>query len=184
MRRPGRRAAFAATLGTAGAATLIGAASAFAPSMAAAEAPTPRTAADCRAIADFTLRGQCWDSLDKANQQDSQALQKRQFGLGPTAPSDAAVKPKREKVAKAKKAPKPENDGVHSLILTLADVQNTPRGLLLMTATDGAVWEQTDGDAVPGDPVPGDSLKVSKGILGGYFCQVSRWQVVRCQRDR
>ena len=34
------------------------------------------------------------------------------------------------------------------------------------------------------DAEPGDNIKVSKGIMGGYMCQVSRWQSVRCQRDR
>jgi hypothetical protein len=164
----------------AGAAALIGAAGAFAPIMAAADAPAPKTAAECRAIADFTLRGQCWDSLDKANQQDAQATKKREFGLGLHLPS-AAIKPKKEDAVREAKQKKEE---VKALELVLADVQNTPRGLLLMTATDGAVWEQTDGDSVPGDPVPGDTMTVKKGFLGGYFCQVNRWQEVRCQRDR
>lgn len=175
MKRPGHRAAWAA-----GAAALICAAGPFAPMAAAADATQPKTAADCRAIADFTLRGQCWDSLDKANQQDAQATKKREFGLGLHMPS-MAIKPKKEDVARQAKQ---EKEDVKSLVLTLADIQNTPRGLLLMTATDGAVWEQTDGDSVPGDPVPGDTVTVKKGVLGGYFCQVNRWQEVRCQRDR
>ena len=160
-----------------GAAALIGA---LIPTMATADAPSPKSAAECRAISDFTLRGQCWDSLDKTTQQDVQATKKREFGLGVHLPS-MSLKPKQEDVARQAKQ---EKEDVKSLVLTLADVENTPRGLLLMTATDGAVWEQTDGDSVPGDPVPGDTLKISKGFLGGYFCQVSRWQEVRCQRDR
>jgi hypothetical protein len=168
----------------AGAAALIGAAGAFVPMMASADAPQPKTAAECRAIADFTARGQCWDSLDKANQQDSQATKKREFGLGLHLPS-MAIKPKQEDVAQQTKRQKErDREDVKTLQLVLADVQNTPRGLLLMTATDGAVWEQTDGDSVPGDPVPGDTVTVKKGWLGGYFCQVNQWQEVRCQRDR
>ncbi len=175
MTRAGCRVALAA-----GAAALIGATIALAPVMASADAPTPKSAAECRAISDFTLRGQCWDSLDKTNQQDVQATKKREFGLGVHLPS-MALKPKQEDVARQAKQDK---EDVKSLVLTLADVENTPRGLLLMTATDGAVWEQTDGDSVPGDPVPGDTVTVKKGFLGGYFCQVNRWQEVRCQRDR
>ena len=72
MKRAGHQAAWAA-----GAAALIGAAGAFAPMTATADAPAPKSAAECRSITDFTLRGQCWDSLDKANQQDSQATKKR-----------------------------------------------------------------------------------------------------------
>jgi hypothetical protein len=174
MKRPGHRVALAA-----GAAALIGAAGAFVHMAAAADSAAPKSAADCRAIADFTLRGQCWDSLDKENQQ----TKKREFGLGLHLPGGTAIKPNKEDRVREAKINRESKDDA-SLVLTLADVENTPRGLLLMTATDGAVWEQTDGDSVPGDPVPGDTVTIKKGFLGGYFCQVNRWQEVRCQRDR
>lgn len=182
MKRLGRRAALAAG---SGAAALIGAAFALAPLVAAADAPPPKTAADCRAISDFNERGACWDALDKSNQkqtEDQQEAKKHGFGLGLHMPSVAAVKPRSEDVAAEKKR---EREEIRSQELILADVQNTPHGQLLLTSTEGAVWEQTDNDAVSGEgPVPGDTVKVSKGMLGGYMCQVSRWQSVRCQRDR
>ena len=180
MRRLERRAAFAV-----GAATLVGAACAFVPPAAAADATAPKTAADCRAISDFSLRGACWDALDKSNQQATETAKetkKREFGLGLHIPSVAAVKPRKDDVARQEKR---EREEIKAQFLTLADVQNTPHGQLLLTSTEGAVWEQTDTDAVTGEgPVPGDTVKVSKGMLGGYMCQVSRWQTVRCQRDR
>jgi len=175
-----RRAALAA-----GAAALVGAACAFAPLMAAAADTPPKSAADCRAISDFNLRGACWDALDKSTQQATETAKetkKREFGLGLHLPAVAAVKPRKEDVAREEKRNREE---IKAQMLTLADVQNTPHGQLLLTSTDGAVWEQTDNDAVNGEgPVPGDTVKVSKGMLGGYMCQVSRWQTVRCQRDR
>lgn len=173
MRRLERRAAWAAGL--------AGAAFAFAPLMAAAAAPQPKSAADCRAISDFELRGQCWDALDKANQQDSTATKKREFGLGLHLPSVAAVKPKKEQVEAERRR---ESEDVKSLSLTVASVDNTPLGRLLLTASDGAVWEQTDSDTITRAPSPGDVVEVSKGMLGGYMCHVSRWQSVRCQRDQ
>jgi hypothetical protein len=180
MRRLARRAAFAA-----GAAALAGAACAFVPLAAAADATAPKTAADCRAISDFNLRGACWDALDKSNQQATETAKetkKREFGLGQHTPSVSAVKPRKEEVAREKKR---EREETKAQTLVLADVQNTPHGQLLLTSTEGAVWEQVDTDAVNGNgPVPGDTVKVSKGVLGGYMCQVSRWQSVRCQRDR
>jgi hypothetical protein len=160
---------------------LAGAAFALAPLMAAADAPTPKSAADCRAISDFNLRGQCWDALDKANQQETRATKKREFGLGLHLPSVAAVKPRKEKVAREARR---DSEEVRSLTLTLASVESTPLGHLLLTANDGAVWEQTDSDTVTRAPSPGDTIQVSKGMMGGYMCQVSRWQSVRCQRDR
>jgi len=169
----------------AGAAALLGAALALAPVAASADAPQPGTAAFCRAITDFTERGKCWDSLDKSNQQaveTNKETKKREFGLGLHLPSAAAIKPRKDDVAEQEKR---ERDDIRSQVLTLADVQNTPHGQLLMTSSEGAVWEQTDGDAVVGEgPVPGDTVQVSKGMLGGYMCKVSRWQSVRCQRDR
>jgi hypothetical protein len=183
MRRSGRRAGQAA-----GAAALVGALYALAPHIAAADQPV-KSAADCRAISDFSLRGQCWDSLDQQNQKDVQAVKKRDFGLSLAPQADAAVKPvaeakpKKERVAKAK-APKPVNTEVTSRTLTLASVDTSRMGHVLMTATDGAVWEQTDGDDILRPPAVGDTMQVSKGMFGGYLCQVTRWQAVRCQRDK
>lgn len=176
MKRPGRRAVFAV-----GTAALAGAAFAFAPLMAAADAPQPKSAADCRAISDFAARGECWDALDKAKQQDTQATKKREFGLGLRLPSVSSIVPSKSDQARQAKR---DDEDIKSLNLTLASVDNTPLGRLLMTANDGAVWEQTDQEQINSAPEPGDNVKVSKGIMGGYMCQVSRWQSVRCQRDR
>ncbi|MGZ3274908.1 MAG: hypothetical protein ACXU82_04150 [Caulobacteraceae bacterium] len=159
----------------------MGAALAFAPMMAAADAPQPKSAADCRAISDFNLRGQCWDSLDKSSQQETKATKKREFGLGLRLPSVSAIVP--SKADRVKEARRDEED-VKSLTLTVASVQNTPLGRLLVTSDDGAVWEQTDDSSINNAPEPGDSVKVSRGVMGGYMCQVTRWQTVRCQRDR
>jgi hypothetical protein len=181
MRRPECRAAAAAKLWAAGAAALAGAAFAFAPVVAAADAPAPKSAADCRAISDFNLRGQCWDALDKANQQQTQATKKRDFGLGLHLPSTAALRPRKaDRVREAKR----QSEEVTATTLTVASVDSTPIGRLLVTGSDGAVWEQTDSDTITRPPAPGDTVTVSKGFLGGYMCQVSRWQSVRCQRDR
>jgi hypothetical protein len=159
----------------------MGAAFAFAPLMAAADAPQPKSAADCRAISDFNLRGQCWDSLDKSTQQETQATKKREFGLGLHLPSVSAIVPsKADRVREAKR----DDEDIRAQTLTLASVENTPLGRLLMTTDSGAVWEQTDQESVNSLPEPGDSVQVSKAMFGGYMCQVSRWQAVRCQRDR
>jgi hypothetical protein len=183
MRRPGRRAACAAGFGATGAAALIAAACAFTPLAAAADAP-PKSAADCRAISDFNARGACWDSLDKATQketQDAQEAKKHGFGLGLHLPTGSAIKQRKEDLAAEEKRDKEETK---SQTLTLASVENTPLGRLLLTSDEGAVWEQTDSDPVNSTPEPGDTVKVSKGMMGGYLCQLSRWQSVRCQRDR
>ncbi|HEY4029080.1 MAG TPA: hypothetical protein VGM25_01945 [Caulobacteraceae bacterium] len=177
MGRHGRQAALAAG-------ALAGAVFALAPFVAVADAPQPKTAADCRAISDFDLRGKCWDSLDKTNQQATETAKeakKREFGLGLHIPSVSAIKPRKEDLAREAKA---EQEDVKSQTITLASVDNTAVGKLLLTSSEGAVWEQTDSDTVANAPEPGDTVKVSKGMMGGFMCQLSRWQSVRCQRDR
>lgn len=152
------------------------------PQAAMADATSPKNAAECRAIADFELRGKCWDALDREAQVETKAVKKREFGLGLHPPSIAAILPKREETrARVAQA---EREEIRSLTLTIASVGDTPTGRILLTATDGAVWEQTDGDSVNNRPEVGDTVQVSKGMLGGYMCQVTRWQAVRCQRDK
>jgi hypothetical protein len=141
----------------------------------------PRSASDCRAISDFAQRGQCWDALDQAKQQDTQVEKKKGFGLGLHAPTVSALVPKREDRIREERE---EREDLRHLTLTLASVENTPLGRLVLTSTDGAVWEQTDGDSINNTPRPGDTVQVSKDLLGGYMCQVTRWESVRCQRDR
>jgi hypothetical protein len=177
MKRLGYRTALGA-----GAAALVGAACALVPLTASADAQNPKSAAECRALKDFNERGACWDALDKKTQTDTSAARKHLFGLGK---DPEVAKEEKEAKALAKQERKNRaNDGVDSLELTLADVENTPRGLLRLTSTEGAVWEQTDGDEVGEGPRPGDTVTIKKGFLGGYLCQVTRWQEVRCQRDK
>ena len=147
----------------------------------AALAQSPKSAADCRAISDFNLRGQCWDALDQAKQQDTQVEKKKSFGLGLHAPSIASILPKKEDRIREERL---EQEDVRNLTLTLASVENTALGRLVLTSTDGAVWEQTDSDPPNGRPQPGDTIKISKEMFGGYMCHVTRWESVRCQRDR
>lgn len=171
--RPEPRAAQAAM-----AAVIALAAAAGALSPRTAQAESAPSAAECRAITDFTKRGECWDSLDRAGLHDEQVVKKRTFGLGAHAPDSAAIvapKPKKEKVA---------STDVTSLTMTIASIEDSAMGHVILTSTDGAVWEQTDGDPVNQRPQPGDTFEVSRSMFSGYMCHVSRWQAVRCQRDQ
>ena len=174
--RPEPRAARAAM---AAVVALAAAAGALAPRTAQAESPP--SAAECRAITDFNKRGECWDALDRAGLHDEQVVKKRSFGLGLHAPDVAAViapKPKKEKVVN------PDAADVNSLTMTIASDYNSAVGHVILTSTEGAVWEQTDTDVVNERPQPGDTFEVSKSMFSGYMCHVSRWQAVRCQRDQ
>jgi hypothetical protein len=163
---------------------LAGVAMVITPRAALADTTTaPKTAADCRAITDFDLRGKCWDALDQQKQEDTQVEKKKNFGFGAglRAPSISSLLPKKEDRVREERA---KTEDVRDLTLTVASIDQTPIGRILVTSTDGAVWEQTDSDEVRSTPAPGDTVQVTKGMMGGYMCQVSRWQSVRCQRDR
>ncbi len=176
------RSGFLAVKAPGAAFALAAIAGAVAPQSALADATSPKSAAECRAIADFELRGKCWDSLDREGQKETQVVKKKEFGLGLHPPSIAAILPKKEETrARIAKA---EREEIRSMTLTLASVEDSPTGRILLTATDGAVWEQTDGDSVNTRPEAGDTVQVSKAMFGGYMCQVTRWQAVRCQRDK
>ena len=66
----------------------------------------------------------------------------------------------------------------------LASIAKSPDGKLLMTTEEGAVWAQTDG--LPVDPMPrkGGTVTFVKGTVGGYFCDVSKYQSIRCERRK
>jgi hypothetical protein len=183
MTHPGPRVARAARA-SAIAVAIAGATCAFEPHVAQADPLAPQSAAECRAISDFTQRGLCWDALDRAGLHNDQVVKKRDFGLGVRPPAAAAVTAAKPEKKHDGKRSNPETAEVRGLTLTIASVGDTPQGRVLLTATDGAVWEQTDGGPVTDRPSPGDTFQVSKGAMGGYMCHVTRWQLVRCQRDK
>jgi hypothetical protein len=178
MTRPGPQAVQAAK---AAVIALAGAACVFAAPAAQADPTAPQSAAECRAITDFAQRGACWDALDSAGLHDQVVVKKKGFGLGARPPVEAAIvvpKPKKEKVVN------PDAGEVNSLTITIASIEDTPMGRMLLTSTDGAVWEQTDSDPLNNPPRVGDTVEVSKSMFSGYMCHMSHWQAVRCQRDK
>ena len=86
----------------AAAVALAGLSCVLAPRVAAADPSAPKSAAECRAIADFAQRGQCWDALDREGLHDEQVVKKRTFGLG-LAPPDTARSSRRN----LKRKPRP-----------------------------------------------------------------------------
>lgn len=155
-----------------------------APHAAAAEPAAVDLNIDCTTISDPTERLNCWDSHAHATIVQKKAANKKLFGLTipQTEAATTAPQPKSRRHAKVKTA-RAQEDNRH-VVLTIASVGNTLTGRLLLTATDGAVWEQTDSDTIRDMPVVGATFTVRRGPLGGYMCDVTRWQPVRCQRDQ
>jgi len=69
--------------------------------------------------------------------------------------------------------------------VTLDLVTLTPTdGRLVVTTTDGAIWEQTDPGKVAPLPKSGQEMVIRRAPLGGYFCKFGKWNAVRCVRRR
>lgn len=55
---------------------------------------------------------------------------------------------------------------------------------LLITTEEGAVWAQTDTLSIDQTPKKGDKITIVKGAVGGYFCDITKYQSVRCERRK
>ena len=120
----------------------------------------------CSVIASPERRLACFDEVQKARghapaPQAVQAEKRRSFGLGATrlgADEDKAV------------------------TVRVAAAGQGHDGRLWIRTEDGAVWDQTDTAVVAQPPKPGGQMRIRRGAIGSYLCDVTRWQSVRCQR--
>lgn len=70
------------------------------------------------------------------------------------------------------------------LEVTLASVRQGGNGKLVLTTTDGAVWQQVESETLRPEPTQGQTMIVTKASLGGFLCKPSRWVSFRCFRVR
>ncbi|MEO6340917.1 MAG: hypothetical protein ABIO39_12810 [Caulobacteraceae bacterium] len=57
-------------------------------------------------------------------------------------------------------------------------------GKLLLTTEEGAVWAQTDNLPIDQMPRKGDKVNFVKGAVGSYFCDITKYQSIRCERRK
>ena len=57
-----------------------------------------------------------------------------------------------------------------------------PTNKVIIFTTDGQIWQQTDTTQINTYPKEGDTLEIRKEILGGYMCDVNKYQSVNCKR--
>ena len=55
-------------------------------------------------------------------------------------------------------------------------------GRLLVITEDGQIWEQVGQDTINTLPKPGESITIRRGKLGGFLCDLTKYQSVRCTR--
>ena len=65
----------------------------------------------------------------------------------------------------------------------IAEAGIAPNGKLQFETTSGTTWRQTDGD--PALPLAiGTLVTITRNSLGGHWCQLGRWNAVRCKEVR
>jgi len=171
------------------------AASAQAPLNAREQAAALRDLSACPPLTDDAARLACYDKAARAllqaetegevvvvDRQQAQEVRRQSFGF--QIPSlnvfSRSGRPKGTE-AETKKEAKEEVDRAS---VTIAAVGRTGDGKLTLTTNDGAFWVQTDNFPVNAPPQKGAQINIVKGAIGGYFCDVSRYQSVRCERRR
>jgi hypothetical protein len=70
------------------------------------------------------------------------------------------------------------------LEVTLARVEQSGDGKLVLTTTDGAVWRQVESDAIRPAPAQGQTMSISKTSFGGFMCEARKRIAFRCFRLR
>lgn len=172
-----------------------------------------QTLQDCQRIPDATARLACYDRVMKSGNATmappatspsatgassgpaTKATNASANGASAGAASQAKAPPPPPTAAERKAAfglPRSEQPGYKQereaspdeVEITVASVGQLAAGMVSLTATDGAVWNQTGGAAPRHVPKPGDKVTIKRNFMGGYRCKLSRWEIVRCARAR
>ncbi len=150
-------------------------------------APAWDTLVRCAQTPDEAARLACYDAAMRAagyapNPTAVAENHRKTFGL--TAPKVNVFKHRKQEegARSAGGAPPPEEnaDRIDVVIDQIAITQ--PSNRIVVFTTDGAIWQQTDTTPINSYPKEGDSMIVHKGPLGGYLCDVNKYQSVRCKR--
>jgi hypothetical protein len=161
--------------------------------------PSWDTLVKCAQMANEDARLSCYDAAMRAagyapKPAEVAAEKRKRFGL--SIPQVSILKHKGEeegsqaageaqptaKPGKHAKLAEETEDEVMVEIAQVATVQ--PNNQLLLFTSDGQIWQQTDSDPVQPYPKAGDSIRIHKGTLGGYLCDVNKYKTVRCKRER
>lgn len=130
-----------------------------APVPAAGAAPAARAAAPVPAAGAAAPAAPAPDSASSAQSKESRA----DFGLQPKAVRQPAV--------------------ARTLQVTLRQVDQAD-GKLLLTTTEGAIWEQVESTNVWPVPTGGQTMTIKSGSFGGFFCEPSKYVSFRCFRAK
>ncbi len=117
------------------------------------------------------------------NAADVTANRKKTFGLAMPKVNVFKHQKKEEGARTAGGAPAPVEENPDRIDVTVDQIAITqPAGKIVIFTSDGQIWRQTDTTTVNSMPKEGDTLSIHKEVLGGFFCDVNKYQSVRCSR--
>lgn len=152
--------------------------------------PAWDTLVRCAQTPDEAERLACYDAAMRAagfapNPAAVTAERRKSFGLSMPKMNVFKHNKKEEgaRIAGAQQAPVEENP--NEIEVTVDQIAITqPADKIVIFTTDGQIWRQTDNTQVNSYPKEGDTVSIHKGPLGGYLCDVNKYQAVRCSRAK
>lgn len=141
----------------------------------------------CAEIRDDAQRLSCFDSVTREMRGTSQPS-----GAAATAPTPAATaqqqradfgldpEQKRKREAPTRRAQRPQT--LDEINAKVAAVKRVGPGFWAILLEDGAIWEVTELNYQFNPPEPGESVRVRKGVLGGFLLHVGRQEPIRVTR--
>ena len=172
-------ATMAVTAGVCSAATVVSAQNA---------PPAWDTLVHCAQTADEAERLACYDTAMRAAgyaPNPSAVAESHRHSFGLSAPKLNVFKHRKsEEGARAgggsTQAPVENANRVEATVDQIAITQ--PSNQIIIFTNDGQIWQQTDTTPISNYPREGDTITIRKEALGGYFCDVNKYQAVRCKR--
>jgi hypothetical protein len=162
------------------------AAGAFAQS--AGTPPAWDTLVHCAQTPDEAERLACYDTAMRAagyapNPSAVTANRKKTFGLSMPRVRVFKHEKKEEGARSAGASAAPLEENPNQIDVTIDQIAITqPAGKVVIFTSDGQIWRQTDTTVINSMPKEGDTMSIHTEALGGYFCDVNKYQSVRCSR--
>jgi hypothetical protein len=125
----------------------------------------------CAEIAEDRQRHECTDDVlrNAGVLAPAEGARRKRFGLQREEKPPGAAKLRQED---------------EKLEVTLAAVEKSGDGKLMLTTTENAVWRQVESDAVRPMPEQGQTLTIEKTSFGGFMCKTAKAVAFRCFRAR
>lgn len=148
--------------------------------------PAWDTLVQCAQTVNAGKRLTCYDAAMKAagyapNPAAVAEEHRKAFGL--TVPTIRVPKHKKGETEEATAPTVEEN--ASEVEVTVDQVAITqPTGKVIIFTSDGQIWKQTDTTSVNSYPKEGDTIRIHREKLGGYFCDVNKYQAVSCVRAK